>query len=147
MPEATSTPSQPAEIAILVSRLFDTLVASLHEALPAAGFPDIRPAHSINLFRVIDPEGTRPTELARRANVTPQAMAEIGRYLEQHGYVERLPDPSDGRGRVLRLTVRGREASSVARRVFADLEAEWDRKLGTRRCRQLRTMLRELSAG
>ena len=60
-----------------ISALFDAPLEALHTALSAADFADIRPAHSINLFRVNDTEGSRPTELARRAGVTPQAMAEI----------------------------------------------------------------------
>jgi DNA-binding MarR family transcriptional regulator len=131
---------------MLVSTVFDSLVDALHTALPAAGFPDIRPAHSINLFRVIDAEGTRPTELARRAGVTPQAMAEIVRYLEDRGYAERVRDPSDGRGRIVKLTPRGHEASAVAGRVFGDLEAKWEEALGERRMAQLRKMLSELAS-
>jgi DNA-binding MarR family transcriptional regulator len=132
-------------LAMLVSTVFDSLVEALHVALPAAGFPDIRPAHSINLFRVIDPEGTRPTELARRAGITPQAMAEIVRYLEARGYAERVPDASDGRGRIVKLTARGQEASMVAGRVFGDLETKWEDQLGARRMIQLRRTLSELA--
>lgn len=128
-----------------ISVLFDALVNALHTALPAAGFPDIRPAHSINLFRVIDADGTRPGELARRAGVTPQAMAEIVRYLESRGYAERIPDPADGRARIVRLTPRGRQASAVAARVFTGLEAKWERHLGQAPMALLRDMLAELA--
>jgi DNA-binding MarR family transcriptional regulator len=131
-------------LAMNISALFDALVEALHTVLPAAGFADIRPTHSINLFRVIDAEGTRPTVLARRAGVTPQAMAEIVRYLEDHGYAARLPDPGDGRARIVRLTPRGREAA-VAARVCTDLEAKWEEHLGGRQMTQLRTMVGELA--
>jgi DNA-binding MarR family transcriptional regulator len=138
-------PGAAPPLAIHISVLFDALVDALHTALPAAGFPDIRPAHSINLFRVIDSDGTRPGELARRAGVTPQAMAEIVRYLEGHGYAERIPDPADGRARIVRLTPRGRQASAVAARVFTDLEGRWEQHLGSRPMAQLRHMLAELA--
>ena len=133
-------------LAMHISVLFDALVGALHTALPAAGFPDIRPTHSINLFRVIDADGTRPGELARRAGITPQAMAEIVRYLEGHGYAERVPDPADGRARIVRLTPRGKQASAVAARVFTGLEATWEHHLGQRPMAQLRRMLAELAA-
>ena len=145
MSSAERPPRVVPPLAMHISALFDALVGALHAALPAAGFADIRPAHSINLFRVIDPEGTRPTELARRAGITPQAMAELVRYLEGHGYAERVPDPSDGRGRIVKLTPRGREASTVAGRVFTDLEAQWERHLGKGPMAQLRQMLGELA--
>lgn len=146
MSSTTGGPQSVPPLAIHISALFDALVEALHTSLPAAGFPDLRPAHSINLFRVIDPGGTRPTELARRAGVTPQAMAEIVRYLEGHGYAERVPDPADGRGRIVKLTPRGREASAIAARVFTDLEAKWERHIGHRQMAQLRQALAKLAS-
>jgi DNA-binding MarR family transcriptional regulator len=143
---STERPPAVPPLAMNISAVFDSLVEALHTALPAAGFPDIRPAHSINLFRVIDAGGTRPTELARRAGVTPQAMAEIIRYLEGHGYSERVPDPSDGRARIVKLTPRGHEAAAIAGRVFTGLEAKWEEVLGESRMAQLRAMLAELAS-
>ncbi len=143
---STERPPAVPPLAMNISAVFDSLVEALHTALPAAGFPDIRPAHSINLFRVIDAGGTRPTELARRAGVTPQAMAEIIRYLEGHGYAERVPDPSDGRARIVTLTPRGHQAAAVAGRVFTGLEAKWEQVLGESRMAQLRAMLAELAS-
>jgi DNA-binding MarR family transcriptional regulator len=143
---STERPPAVPPLAMNISAVFDSLVEALHTALPAAGFPDIRPAHSINLFRVIDAGGTRPTELARRAGVTPQAMAEIIRYLEGHGYAERVPDPSDGRARIVKLTPRGHEAAAIAGRVFTGLEAKWEEVLGESRMAQLRAMLAELAS-
>jgi DNA-binding MarR family transcriptional regulator len=129
---------------MLFSDVFDALVAEMHDGLPAAGFDDIRPSHSVAVLRTVDAEGTRPGELARRAGVTPQAMAEFVRYLEGRGYVERIPDPSDGRARLVRLTPRGREAAAAAHVVFDEIEARWKRTLGAKRYAELKTMLAEL---
>jgi DNA-binding MarR family transcriptional regulator len=46
---------------------------------------------------------------------------------------------------VVKLTARGRDASTVAGRVFADLERRWEAKLGPRRMDQFRRMLLELT--
>lgn len=78
--------------------------------------------------------------------MTPQAMAEFIRYLEERGYVERLPDPADGRARIVKLTRRGRDASRAAREAFAALEAAWETKLGPRRVNQLRQALDDLAS-
>ncbi len=67
-------------------------------------------------------------------------------YLEGHGYAERVPDPSDGRARIVKLTPRGHETSTVAGRVFTGLEAKWEEALGEHRMAQLRTMLAELAS-
>jgi DNA-binding MarR family transcriptional regulator len=122
---------------MLLSDVFDQLVEAMHSALPAAGFDDIRAAHSLGVFRVIDPEGTRPTELARRAGVTPQATAEFVRYLEERGYVERVPDPTDGRARLVKLTPKGKRAAAAARDAFAAIESRWQEQLGERRLNQM----------
>ena len=129
---------------MLFSDVFDALVVEMHDGLPSQGFDDIRPSHSVGVFRTIDPDGTRPGELARRAGVTPQAMAEFVRYLESRGYVERTADPTDGRARLVHLTPRGREAAAAAHVVFARIEDRWKRTLGAERYKQLKEMLAEL---
>jgi DNA-binding MarR family transcriptional regulator len=129
---------------MLFSDVFDALVAEMHDGLPAEGFEDIRPSHSVGVFRTVDPGGTRPGELARRAGVTPQAMAEFVRYLEGRGYVERIPDPSDGRARLVRLTAKGREAAVAAHTVMDGIEERWKRTLGAKRFAELKQMLSEL---
>ncbi len=139
-----SSPSDRSAV-MLFSDVFDALVDTMHDALPAQGFDDIRPSHSVAVLRTIDAEGNRPSELARRAGVTPQAMAEFVRYLEQRGYVERVPDPTDGRARLVRLTPRGREAAAAAHVAFAEIEDGWRRTLGARRYAELKRMLADLS--
>ena len=54
-----------------------------------------------------------------------QAMGELVDYLEARGYVERLPDPSDGRAKLVRLTERGWLAYRLAGRSVTELEATW----------------------
>jgi DNA-binding MarR family transcriptional regulator len=142
MARLSNTSSRSA--VMLFSDVFDALVAEMHDGLPSEGFDDIRPSHSVGVLRTIDPEGTRPGELARRAGVTPQAMAEFVRYLESRGYVERVPDPTDGRARLVRLTPRGRQAAAAAHVVFSRIEDRWKRTLGAQRYKQLKEMLAEL---
>ena len=46
----------------------------------------------------------RLTDLAARAQMTKQSAGELVSYLEARGYLERVPDPSDGRVRINALT-------------------------------------------
>ena len=82
--------------------------------------------------------------LARHANVTAQAMSEVVAYLERHGYVERVADPSDGRAKLVRLTARGGELYGVARRLIVELETKWAARIGDRKLRELKRLLGEL---
>jgi DNA-binding MarR family transcriptional regulator len=54
--------------------------------------------------------------LAIQARITLPAMSELVDDLERLGIVERRPDPSDGRGKLIRLTDAGWEAMRTARR-------------------------------
>jgi len=53
-------------------------------------------------------EGLSNAQLARRAYVTPQAMSEIIRHLEQRGLLVRSPSPGHARIHPARLTPNGR---------------------------------------
>jgi DNA-binding MarR family transcriptional regulator len=100
------------------------VVEELVARLAAAGYPDIRPADS-RAFENLDPGGTRLTELAARAQMTHQSMGELVTGLVARGYLERRPDPSDRRARLVALTPRGRAMMRVALAEIAAIEATW----------------------
>lgn len=105
----------------------------------------MRPPHG-NALQYLDDDGTRVSELAARAQVTKQSMAELVLHLERHGYVERVPDPSDCRAKLVRATDRGSEVYALAREFVAKTEADWTRKLGKGKMDQLRELLVELNS-
>lgn len=109
----------------------------------------IRVPHS-KVLGTIDAGGTRLTELARRAGIVPSAMVELVDDLESKGYVERVPDPDDGRAKLIRLTDRGWEGVRAARAVIEDLEREFGSRVGQRRfeeaCGVLQNLLDDLAA-
>jgi DNA-binding MarR family transcriptional regulator len=109
----------------------------LHRRLGDQGFPDIRPGHGC-VFRFIDEDGTRLTDLAERAGYTKQAVGEVVADLEELGYVERVPDPADRRAKTIVLTRRGHEALAAGRGIFADIERRWIDQFGEERIAQLR---------
>jgi DNA-binding MarR family transcriptional regulator len=112
----------------LVRRLERLMVAELIERLRAAGYDDMTAAHH-PVFENIDPAGTRLTTLAERAGMTHQSMGELVATLERRGYLERAPDPSDGRARLVRLTKHGRDAVRQAIHEIEQIEAGWRRRL------------------
>ncbi len=95
------------------------------------------------LFARIGPDGNRVTELAEMAQVTKQTAAFLVERLEEHGYVERVPDPTDARARVVRIAERGQQAQRIAVQVEEAIYAEWAAHLGQAELDRLRaTMLR-----
>lgn len=136
----------PSNLGILLREPYRVGSEILHERLAEAGHPAVRAPHG-NVFPFLDAEGTRVSDLARRAQITKQSMAELVAHLERHGYVERIPDPADRRAKLVRATPRGHEVYAVARRVVTEIEDAWTKRLGKRKMAQLRALLEELNAG
>ncbi|WP_439656549.1 MarR family winged helix-turn-helix transcriptional regulator [Lentzea sp. HUAS TT2] len=111
-------------------------------AVNAAGF-GVTQAQARVLMRV-DPEGTRLTVLAEAAQVTKQTAGFLVDQLEKSGYVERVPDPEDGRARLVKVTEKALGAVPVANEELARIEAEWEQHIGKRRMAQLREALEML---
>src|SRR3712207_6749497 len=131
-----STPPAP-NLGLLLREPFRLGNEELHRRLGERGHPEIRAVHG-NVLAFLDAEGTQVSELARRAQITKQSMAELVAHLERHGYVERIPDPADRRARLVRATARGRTVYADVREIVRDIEAEWTARLGARKMRELR---------
>lgn len=112
------------------------------DGVVGAGFPQ-KPKHSA-VFAQIDPTGSRLTELAHRANITPQAMGELIDELEQLGYVTRQPDPTDRRAKLILLTDEGLAAVEAGRQTILGLESRITEILGVEGHETLREMLSKL---
>ncbi len=117
--------------------------ARLLAELAAVGFDDITPAQGRIAARIA-PGGTRLTALAEQALVTKQTAGYLVDQLERGGYVRRVPDPTDARARLVQMADRGLEVVAVARRVEAEVEAEWTAYLGEEAAAQLRAALERL---
>ena len=128
----------------LLGEAFRSLETQVYEGMAAAGFEDVRPAHYA-VFRFCQPEGSRVTELAEEARMTKQSMGELVVYLERRGYVERLPDPRDGRAKIVVLTEAGlRLIEAVVERVGEIEDALAERMGGQERLEELADSLEEL---
>jgi DNA-binding MarR family transcriptional regulator len=129
----------------LLNVAFDEFSDELTRRVYAAGYTDIRPGHGC-VFGTIDPEGSRLTDLAERAGMTKQTVGEVTSDLEKLGYVERVPDPTDGRAKIIRLTARGREAHAIGRDLIDGIEHDWADQFGSERVAALRELLEEIAA-
>jgi DNA-binding MarR family transcriptional regulator len=153
---SSATSKEPRKnIGLLLREPFRHASLRLHERFAERGHPEVRAPHGNvlqyldhdgNVLQYLDHDGTRVSVLAERAQVTKQSMAELVAHLERHGYVERAPDPSDRRAKLVRATARGAEVYAIAREFIAELESEWTRRLGTTKMQQLRALLEDLNA-
>jgi DNA-binding MarR family transcriptional regulator len=134
-----STRDRP-HLGVLLQRVRRALDEEVGRRITAAGFDSIRPGHGA-VFSFLPLDGARPTELARRARMTKQAMGELVRELEHLGYVESARDADDGRARIIRFTDKGRRADEVGVLAIRDIEREWAANVGVKEMNALRSTL------
>jgi DNA-binding MarR family transcriptional regulator len=115
----------------------------IFQAVRDAGFDDLTLAQS-KVFQRVDPAGSRLTDLAAAAQMTKQSAGVMVDELERFGYVRRVPDPTDGRARVIQIQERGRRAIEAGKAAHDQIVAEWQAYLGTRNFTMLRQILEQL---
>ena len=119
-------PSAPSLIAVF-RRTAQLMVSELIERLEAAGYPNLSSTYH-PVFENLDRGGTRLSVLAARADMTHQSMGELVAALVDRGYLERRPDPSDGRARLVCLTDEGRRLVRTAIVELDAIEAKWSER-------------------
>lgn len=137
-----ATDQGPNTVAML-GQAYSLLGFRIVDGVVGAGYPQ-KPKHSAVFAQIDVDEGSRLTELARRANMTPQAMGEVVDELEELGYVVRRPDPRDGRAKLIVLTDRGRACVAAGRHTIDGIEERLTEVLGEEGYRTLRRLLSRL---
>jgi DNA-binding MarR family transcriptional regulator len=128
----------------LVDLASEAMYVDFRKLLEEAGITDVRPTHGC-VFRFVHGDGMRLTELASRAGLTKQSVGEIVDDLAKLGYLERYPDPTDKRAKLIRLTTKGLKAQSIGFSLFEQLEADWAEAFGADRIAALRSLLEEVA--
>jgi len=137
---------RPANLVVLLREAYVRLNDVLLVRLAQKGHDAVRPAHAA-VFQYLDDTGTTVSLLAERARMTKQAMAELIRHLEAHGYVRRVPDPTDGRAKLVLPTDRGDEVVEIAQSLAPEAEELISAVLGPDRTAVLRADLEALLQG
>jgi DNA-binding MarR family transcriptional regulator len=117
----------------------------LEDLMAQTGYPAVRVPH-LNVFAHV-PRGTgiRMGELAERMQLTKGAATQLVSYLEAHGFLERVPDPTDGRAVLVRPTGAANRGYELGRARLAELEASWEEQVGEERWWTFKTVLEEVA--
>ncbi|GIF76850.1 MarR family winged helix-turn-helix transcriptional regulator [Asanoa siamensis] len=142
-PTSSDLPTDRAAIGQLLVRLLREFRAEMFEPAEARGYGDLREPH-LQIFGNIY-GGARLTDLASRAQLSLAATSELVNDLQRLGYLERQPDPADGRAKLIVPTTRGRAALADAGDRVAEIEQHWATLIGEARfaeaCRALQDLL------
>lgn len=133
------------DLGILLGLSFQAFSDELRAELFAAGFDDLGGAYGY-VFRALAVEALHLTELAERLGMTAQGASKIVSEMEARKYVERRPDPEDGRAKRLHLAARGRAALALARKFHAVYERRLRAELGDRNVSVVRRALEAMVA-
>jgi DNA-binding MarR family transcriptional regulator len=144
--ELVNAEGDPSRIPLpaLMDLAVDAMWKDFRVALLEAGIDDIRPTHGC-VFRFLHGDGMRLTDLAALAGLTKQSVGEIVDDLTALGYIERYPDPTDKRAKLLRLTTKGEAAQGVGFSLFQGLEEDWAAAFGSDDIAALRTLLERVA--
>jgi DNA-binding MarR family transcriptional regulator len=133
------------EIGELAALVRAKLIDHVERRLRAGGYTDVRAIHDC-VFRYLGPGGSRLRDLASQAQMAPQSIGWHVDELERLGYVERVPDPSDRRAKLIRPTEHGLAYMAAARDALAEIEREWVSAVGTETVTRLRDAMREIAS-
>ena len=120
--------------------------AEFAAAMRAAGHVWFSEARA-GLLGHIPRNGTRQSALIERAAISKQAVQQLLDGLEAEGVLERLPDPRDGRGKLVRYTRKGLDALRDGDRIKLQIERGYIDRIGEQRFAALMDALRSLDAG
>lgn len=102
--------------------------------------PKLRAAH-MALFPHIDFEGTRATVLAEKLGISKQAIGQLVNELVAMGSLEKFPDPSDGRAKLIRFSTQGQLGLSRGLEILGNIEADLKERIGKKHMKRLHEAL------
>jgi DNA-binding MarR family transcriptional regulator len=102
----------------------------LAERFAEGGFPEVRPSYGSVLVPLLEEDGLRMGELARRSRLSKQTMTTMVRLVERDGLVARRPDPDDRRAARVYLTERAKAFQPIAEETLAELDETVVKRLG-----------------
>jgi len=138
------TRSGKVDIGILLLLADQEFVRELHEYTATQGYTDHGRSDGFVLRTLSDGPKTI-SGLAERLEGTKQGASQIVDDMERRGYVERRPDPTDARARLLHLTDHGRATLAAARRFHQLYERRLRNRLGDEAVDTLREVLTEIA--
>lgn len=146
-PAATGVPlasrQGPSPLLALLGDAREIALRQMHGRLAEKGFPQLRYKHGC-VFRFIDDDGSRLTDLAERSGLTKQGVAEAVDELVQLGYAERSEAPQDRRTKIICLTARGRAGQRAAEEVLAEIEQSWTDRFGQDQVSAFRRVMEQI---
>jgi DNA-binding MarR family transcriptional regulator len=132
------------DLGVLSGRLLFAVQRELFTTLAEQGFGDLKHRHGA-VLAYLDPGGVRATELSRLSGQHKQIIGTLIDELDSLGYVERRPDPSDRRAKLICPTERGLAQMRAADAIMAAIQDRHAERLGRENYDQFKRMLTDVT--
>jgi DNA-binding MarR family transcriptional regulator len=132
------------DFGILLVLAYQQFVIELRTTLAEQGFDDQGRSDGY-VLRALDAGPLTVSELAERLEITKQGAGQLVDDMEGRDYVERHPDPRDGRARLVHLSERGRAALAAARGFHQRYERRMSHEHGAEAVATLRALLEAMA--
>ena len=129
----------------ILNRLLQHFRAELMTRHDPSLFPGLRFTH-LHVLGNVGRRGVRLTELAERAQLGLAACSELVNDLDRLGYIERRPDSSDRRAKLIFPTERGGDLLVSSADAVAAVDDDWRSLVGARQFETIMTALDALLA-
>lgn len=130
------------------ARLLDNVSEDYHrrlrDRLLAQGYQGLKLSFSTVMSNMTF-TGTRLVDIAEKIGMTKQAVGQIANEIEQLGYIERIPDPHDGRAKNLVFTELGKRLLQDSISGVEEVEKQYAELIGDEKAQQLQALLKELN--
>lgn len=133
------------DFGLLLGHAYESFVQELHAHLTANGATVVGASYGF-VLRTLDVAAVTTSQLGDRLGITAQGAAKIVDDMVAAGYVERRPDPADGRAKRLYLSPEGRELLDRVRAFHADFERRLAERLGAEEVATTREVLSRVAA-
>jgi DNA-binding MarR family transcriptional regulator len=132
------------DLGVLAGRLLFAVQRELFSTLAERGFDDLKPRHGA-VLAYLDEDGVRATGLSRLSGQHKQNVGILIDELESLGYVERRPDPSDRRAKLICPTERGIAQMRTADAIMAAIQQRHTERLGDDDYRRFKRQLIDIT--
>jgi DNA-binding MarR family transcriptional regulator len=133
------------DLGVLAAQLQFSVQEELFVRLAKQGHARLQLRHGA-VLPYLDEDGIRATELARLSGRHKQIVGRLLDELEELGYVQRLPDPSDRRAKLVVPTRRGLDLMRLGDEIVAEIERRHAEAAGPKLYAQFRNELRAVVA-
>jgi DNA-binding MarR family transcriptional regulator len=133
------------DLGVLAGQLLFSIQGELFSTLAGQGHPGLRPQHGA-VLAYLDAEGSRATDLARQSGQHKQVVGKLVDELEDLGYVERRPDPTDRRAKLIVPTAFGLDQMERSDAIVAGIEERAASAVGAEAYASFKELLRRVGA-